>query len=114
MRQSVNRKQSETRFPLSLHRASGLWCKRIRGKLKYFGRDKDVALAKWEAEKQFLLAGLPVPTQATASHSLLATERVTLETACRVLLTQKRSLIDAGRVFAANVAVLRISIRATD
>jgi integrase len=42
--------------PFTLH-ASGQYCKRVRGKLHYFGKNLDAALARWEAEKDDLLAG---------------------------------------------------------
>lgn len=51
-------------FPLYPH-ASGRWCKRIKGKLHYFGPwwDPHAALAKWLAQKDDLLAGRrPRPT----------------------------------------------------
>jgi len=43
-------------FPLFRHQ-NGQWCKKIRGKLHYFGTDADAALAKWLDEKDDLLAG---------------------------------------------------------
>ena len=48
-------------FPLTPH-PTGRWCKKVRGKLKYFGKiegdEKGVAaIAKWLEEKDDLLAG---------------------------------------------------------
>ncbi len=46
--------------PLSLH-GNGQWRKKIKGKLYYFGTDLDAALVRWVEEKDYLLAGRPVP-----------------------------------------------------
>jgi integrase len=46
--------------PLWLHKASGNWARKIRGRVFYFGRDYDEALKKWAIQKDRLLAGLPV------------------------------------------------------
>ena len=50
-------------FPLSVH-PTRRWCKKVRGKLHYFGRLDDgwqPALELWEKQKPFLLTGRPVP-----------------------------------------------------
>ena len=46
--------------PLFLHR-NGQWCKKIKGKQHYFGTDLDAALVRWVDEKDYLLAGRPIP-----------------------------------------------------
>lgn len=45
-------------FPLTKHK-TGRWCKKVRGEIRYFGPvdDPDAALAKWNREKDDLLAG---------------------------------------------------------
>ena len=47
---------SKPKKPLTLH-ASGQWCKKILGKIHYFGRDYDKVLNRWLDEKDDLLAG---------------------------------------------------------
>ncbi len=54
--------------PLYQH-GNGQWCKRIKGKLHYFGTDKDKALEKWADERDYLLAGR-VPPKKDASPAL--------------------------------------------
>ena len=45
-------------FPLFPH-SNGLWCKKVRGKLHYFGpwRDPDAALERWLNDRDDLMAG---------------------------------------------------------
>lgn len=43
-------------YPLTWHPA-GQWCKRVLGKLHYFGADPEKALQRWADEKDDLLAG---------------------------------------------------------
>jgi integrase len=44
-------------FPL-FQRSDGRWCKKIRGKHRYFGRDKDKAFAKYQREIGLLVQGI--------------------------------------------------------
>jgi hypothetical protein len=48
-------------FPLFKHR-NGQWAKKVRGKFHYFGTNREEALQRWLAEKDYHLAGVPVPT----------------------------------------------------
>ena len=50
------KKQGIVKFPLFLH-ARGLWAKKIRGRTRYFGRDKDAALAEYVRTREDLEAG---------------------------------------------------------
>jgi integrase len=77
-------------FPLTPHPA-GQWCKKIRGKLHYFGPwdDPDGALEKYLAEKDALHAGRkPRPDP----------EALTIKEACNALLNAKQALVDAGEL----------------
>lgn len=47
--------------PLFLHKASGNWAKKVLNKTVYFGKDLDAALKRWADEKDYRLAGRPVP-----------------------------------------------------
>jgi integrase len=49
-------------FPLGIHKGSGYWCKKVRGKVYYFGKVADdpkgkAALELWREQKDDLLAG---------------------------------------------------------
>jgi integrase len=77
-------------FPLFPH-AAGVWAKKIRGKMHYFGpwSDPDGALKKYLAEKDALHAGRK-PREAT--------EGVTLKELCNQFLHAKRALVDSGEL----------------
>src|SRR6516164_4076470 len=75
------------RFPLTAHPA-GYWCKKIRGKLHYFGKweEPDAALAKYLAAKDDLHAGRkPRPD----------TECVTVKDVANDFLNAKQALVNA-------------------
>ena len=50
------RKTRSDKFPLSLH-PTGQFCKKIKGKLCYFGSDKTQALEKYHAQASYLHSG---------------------------------------------------------
>ncbi len=77
-------------FPLTPHPA-GHWCKKIRGKLYYFGPwdDPDGALRKYEEQKDALHAGRKPRPDA---------EGFTLKDACNAYLNHKQTLVDAGEL----------------
>jgi integrase len=77
-------------FPLFAH-AAGVWCKKIRGKLHYFGPwdDPDGALKKYLAEKDALHAG---------KKPRADPEAVTVKDVANAFLNHKKSLLDAGEL----------------
>ena len=77
-------------FPLFAH-AAGVWAKKIRGKLHYFGpwNDPDGALAKYNEQKDDLHAGRkPRPN----------TEGLTVKEAANAFLNAKDALLAAGEL----------------
>jgi integrase len=77
-------------FPLFAH-AAGVWAKKIRGKLHYFGpwEDPDGALAKYDAEKEALHAGRkPRPDPAS----------LTVKDVCNAFLNHKDALLESGEL----------------
>src|SRR3954464_10425166 len=77
-------------FPMTAHPA-GYWCKKIRGKLHYFGpwADPDGALAKYLEQKDALHAGKKPRAE---------TEGVTVKDLCNRFLNVKRQLVEAGEL----------------
>jgi integrase len=78
-------------FPLFPH-ASGRWCKKVRGKQVYFGSIQQdptgqAALAKWLAEKDYLLNGLTPPSDP---------DGLTMRELVNRFLTDKAALIRSG------------------
>src|SRR3954464_3472287 len=77
-------------YPLFAH-AAGVWAKKIRGKMHYFGpwADPDGALAKYLEQKDALHAGRK-PREAT--------EGVTVKDLCNQFLNAKRALVESGEL----------------
>ena len=57
-------------YPLTPHR-NGQFCKKIKGKIHYFGTDPDKALTKYLAEKDYLQAGQAPPQEFTTLGEIL-------------------------------------------
>ena len=82
-------------FPLFPH-ATRRWAKKVRGRLRYFGKVTDAsdhgaraALEKWLAEKDALLAGrVPRPQ----------TDSLTIKEGINTFLSAKRQLVDSGEL----------------
>jgi integrase len=77
-------------FPLTAHPA-GYWCKKIRGKVHYFGKwdDPDGALENYQKQKDALHAGRkPKPDQ----------EALTVQELGNAYLNHKQTLVDAGEL----------------
>lgn len=74
--------------PFTLHK-TGQFCKKVRGKILYFGSDLDAALERWEREKDDLLAGrTPRPD----------TDATTVRDACNAYLASKEAKLTNGEI----------------
>jgi len=58
-------------FPLWKHKATGQWCRKVKGRFYYFGTDRETALARWLKEKDFLLAGKEPPADELQLRDIL-------------------------------------------
>jgi integrase len=68
---------------------NGQWCKKIKGKRRYFGTDLNAALVRWAEEKDHLIAGLEPPR---TDHSPTVAELANL------YLEASRQKVAAGEV----------------
>src|SRR5215831_18844691 len=77
-------------YPLFPH-AAGVWAKKVRGKLHYFGKwdDPDGALKKYLEQKDDLHAGRKPRPEA---------EAVTVKDVANAFLNHKQALLDAGEL----------------
>jgi hypothetical protein len=73
-------------FPLFPHR-NGQWAKKVRGRLFYFGRDPDAALAKWLDQKDDLLAGRSPRSKSDAE--------ILVKDAVNEVLSAKEALVES-------------------
>lgn len=81
-------KQSK-RFPLTKH-PNGQYCKKIRGKLFYFGTDRDEALRDYYLRAASLHSGQTDGGRPRAS--------LTVEDICNLFLTNQRGRLEAGEI----------------
>ena len=75
-------------FPLTRHR-NGQWCKKIRGKIYYFGTDADKALELYRLQCDDLFAGR-TPRQSP--------DDLTVEDVCNLFLESKKQLVASRRL----------------
>lgn len=107
----MNVKKPRKDFPLFPHQR-GYWCKKVRGKLHYFGKvvgdpKGEAALQAWIDQRDDLLAGR-TPRRTTG-------EGLTVAELCNHFLTAKEQQRDAGdirpRIFAEYLAACTILVQ---
>ena len=84
------RKTRSDKFPLTLH-PTGQFCKKIRGKLYYFGTNKKEALQRYLDEAAYLQTGSSI-------KAFRASNNVNLLTLCNLYLEQQNSRAEAGEI----------------
>jgi integrase len=90
-------------FPLSWHTGAGQWYKRVGGKFHYLGKDADAALKRWLRERDYIMAGVEVPSEA---------DTLTIRGLVNSFLATKEARVFAGqlsqRTFAELLSVGRV------
>jgi len=84
------RKTRSDKFPLTLHK-TGQYCKKIKGKLYYFGTDKKAALNRYLEQAAYLHAG-KLPRPKNAGHTL------SIKTLCNLYLDHQESRSIIGEI----------------
>jgi len=99
-----SRKQRSDKYPLTLH-PTGQYCKKIRGKIYYFGTDKHIALQRYLEQAASLHAGKrPDAIQAS-------TESMTLKTLCNLYIEHQNSRVHAGEIKLGQVYDCKITLK---
>jgi len=82
------RKTRSDKFPLTLH-PTGQYCKKIKGKIRYFGTDKKQALEKYLGQATYLHGGQSLIQKASNG-------KMTLKELCNLYLQYQHSRVLAG------------------
>ncbi|HCO96847.1 MAG TPA: hypothetical protein DIU00_23390 [Phycisphaerales bacterium] len=86
------RKTRSDKFPLTLH-PTGQYCKKINGKIRYFGKDKKKALEKYLAQATYLHG-----PQSLAQK--ISNGKITLKQLCDLYLHYQNSRVLVGNITA--------------
>jgi integrase len=86
------RKTRSDKFPLTLH-PTGQYCKKIKGKLYYFGTEKKVALQRYLEQAAYLHTGQN-PTPYSANN------HITIKALCNLYLEHQNSSVQAAQMTA--------------
>jgi len=87
---SAKRKTRSDKFPLTLHK-TGQFCKKIRGKIYYFGTDKKEALSRYLRQADYLHSGR-IPKAQFAEGEL------SIKTLCNLYLDHQESRAAIGEI----------------
>ena len=83
------RKTRSDKFPLTLHK-TGQFCKKIKGKLYYFGTDKQQALQRYLEQATYLHSG-----EITKVNSV---DNISIKTLCNLYLDHQESRSAIGEI----------------
>ena len=87
-----NKKSRKTRcdkFPLTLH-STGQYCKKIKGKLYYFGVDKKLALQRYLEQAAYLHSG--------KAESISQESKISIKYLCNLYLEHQDSRVAIGQI----------------
>jgi len=84
------RKTRSDKFPLTLHQ-TGQFCKKIKGKIYYFGTDKKLALDRYLEQATCLHAGKPPEPRQAASQT-------SIKTLCNLYLDHQETRATIGEI----------------
>jgi integrase len=96
---SRKRRKSKEKFPLTLRKSDNRWCKKVLGKIHYFGNAKDdpegeAALKLWRWQEPYLTTGkVPPPMPGEAAPGV-----VTVDEVCNKFLIFKRNAVRSGEL----------------
>lgn len=90
------RKTRSDKFPLTLH-PTGQFCKKIKGRLYYFGTDRQQALQCYLEQASHLHGGHPKLRTSTSGN-------ITVTTLCNLYLQHQESRVEAGELSARHFA----------
>jgi len=96
------RKTRSDKFPLTLH-PTGQYCKKINGKIRYFGKDKKKALEKYLAQATYLHG-------AQSLAQKISNGKMTLKQLCDLYLQYQNSRVLVGDITAKHFNDLTYSL----
>jgi hypothetical protein len=96
------RKTRSDKFPLTLH-PTGQYCKKIRGKIHYFGKDKKSTLEKYLAQATYLHG-------AQSLIQKISNGKMTLKQLCDLYLHYQNSRVLVGDITAKHYNDLTYSL----
>ncbi len=96
-RATSKRKKRPEDCPPWLH-PSGRWCRKIGKRFFYFGRDEAKALAKWDRDKKYLLAGEEPPPAESNEEIDGKPGNPTLRALCNAFDESKERLVATGEL----------------
>jgi len=86
----TKRKTRSDKFPLTLH-STGQYCKKIKGKIHYFGTDKKQALERYLEQAAFLHNG-------TAKMFKTTNGNMTLKSLCNIYLQHQQAKATSAEI----------------
>lgn len=100
-----SRKTRSDKFPLTLHK-TGQYCKKIRGKIYYFGTDKNLAYQRYLEQAAFLHNG-----NLSSQHSKENGNDISIKCLCNLYIEHQRSRAEIGQIKLRHVYEQTTSLR---